>query len=316
MRLIGGFRFLTGVMLFAVAVAAALGILTGLANAATSKQGTIDVGGTKRTYTIYLPNGHDPSRRHPIVMALHGGMGDGSRIAHQSGLPGYVDRYGIIAIFPNAGGQQWNDGRETTRSGRDDVAFLVKLVQQVADQSGGDPKRVLVTGASNGGMMAQRLACDASDVFTAVAVVVANLPTGLVNRCQPKRPVPIMFFNADTDPFMPWAGGDIRTGRFRGVGGKVISTQKTIDFWERVNGCQNEQTQSLPDRANDGTRVKLHTFSCSGAPVLLYEIQGGGHTWPGGPAAERAMVQQIIGPTSRDISATQLMLDWFGKLGG
>jgi polyhydroxybutyrate depolymerase len=219
-------------------------------------------------------------------------------------------------VFPNANGKQWNDGRETTRSASDDVAFLVKLVQQVTAESGGDPRRVFVTGVSNGGMMTQRLICEAADVVAAGAVVIANMPADLAAGCRPKRPVPVVFFNGVADPLMPWAGGEIRKAPGLGVGGKAMSTPATIAFWARANGCRNEQAETLPDRADDGTRVKLHTFeSCSGAAAQLYEIEGGGHTWPGGPEPKLDIVRRIVGTTSKDIDATQAILYFFSKYG-
>ena len=297
-------------------LAAILGLLAVPARAATTKQGALDVGGVQRSYTIYLPAAFDAAKRYPIVLGLHGGLGNGQRFAQQSGLPKYVDQRNFIAVFPNATGKQWNDGRETTRSESDDVAFLIKLVQRVAAESGGDPRRVFVTGVSNGGMMAQRLICDAAEVVSAVAVVIANLPADLAGACRPKRPVPIVFFNGVADPLMPWAGGEIRKGPNLGVGGKAISTPQTLAFWERANGCRSERVEDLPDRADDGTRVKLHSFeTCSGASVQLYEIQGGGHTWPGGPEPKLDIVRRIVGTTSQDIDATQALLDFFSKYG-
>jgi polyhydroxybutyrate depolymerase len=292
-----------------------LGLGIGHAQAFTIKHGAVELDGAQRTYTIYVPDGLDPAKRYPIVMALHGGLGNGERVAQQTGLPDHVDRRGFIGVFPDSKGKQWNDGRETTRSGPDDVAFLVKLVRQIASESGGDPKRVYVAGVSNGGMMVQRLICE-TDMVAAAAVVIANLPTALVSSCQPKRPVPIVFFNADTDPLMPWAGGQIKSAPGLGVGGTVISTMQTIAFWDRVNGCRDEQVANLPARNDDGIRVKLYTFeSCSAAPVLLYEIQGGGHTWPGGPVPKLAIIRHIVGATRKDVDATQVMLDLFAKYG-
>lgn len=298
------------------AFVAILGILGGPAGAATITQGVVEIGGVQRSYTMYLPAGFDAAKRYPIVLGLHGGLGNGERFAQQSGLPNYVDQRNFIAVFPNANGKQWNDGRATTRSSTDDVAFLLMLVRQVTAANGGDPQRVFVTGVSNGGMMAQRLICDAADVVAGVAVVIANLPADIAGDCRPKRPVPIAFFNGVADPLMPWAGGDIRKAPGLGVGGKAMSTPQTVAFWAGANGCRSELMQNLPGRAADGTKVRLHTFeSCSGAPVLLYEIQGGGHAWPGSAVPKLAIVRRIVGTTSKAIDATQAMLEFFSKFG-
>jgi polyhydroxybutyrate depolymerase len=294
------------------AVVAALGVAMSPTLAATEQEASISVDGAERTYTMYRPDSGESGL--PIVIVLHGGLGNGERTAARTGFADYVDQDGFIAVFPDAGGRQWNDGRETTNSDQDDVAFLLKVVQDVAT-NGGDRRRVFVAGGSNGGMMAQRLACEAAGSVTAIGVVNGNLPTGLVSECSPARPVPIIVFGAPTDPVVPWDGGEIKTFMNRGAGGTVISTPKTVSFWAQVNGCSGERSQPMPDVADDGTTVSLHSFGTCGATTELYEVKGGGHTWPGSKAPERPIVQRIVGNTSQDISATRLMVDFFSNYG-
>ncbi len=302
---------LRAVLMGAFAVAACL--WTGGATAAVVRQESIGVQGQARTFTVHLPSNFSPGRHYPIVMMLHGGLGNGEKIDQQTGLGAYVDRGGFIAVFPDSGGEQWNDGRETTRSGRDDVAFLVAVVHDLVARAGGDPARVFVGGASNGGMMVQRLACEATNVFAAYAVAVANMPWGLAGECRPSRRAPMIFFDSTTDPLMPWGGGEIRHGFFRGVGGRVLSAAETIALWSRFNGCGGAQTTDLPDRVNDGTHVRVHNFGSCG--LILYEVEGGGHTWPGGRGPGGFFAQRIIGNTTHDIDATAVMLDFFRHYG-
>ncbi|MCS0494074.1 hypothetical protein NVS89_03120 [Ancylobacter sp. MQZ15Z-1] len=283
------------------------------AGAASPESDSLTVGGLKRTYTLYRPaRGGGPK---PILMVLHGGGGDGSRIARQTGFARYVDKMGFIAVFPDSGGSQWNDGRETTRSSRDDVAFLVALIRKVAAEEGGDAGRVFVAGASNGGMMAQRLVCEAAGSVTAAGIAIANLPSALAGGCHPARPVPMIFFLSANDPIMPFAGGAVRAGLMRGAGGQVMSGAKTVDFWAQINGCGAGSQRKLPDRANDGTHVVEHDFACPAAATRFYEIDGGGHTWPGGSVSQRPFVQRLVGNTSHDIDATQMMIDFFHRYG-
>src|SRR5579885_1930709 len=201
--------------LLAIFIVATL-LFHGTAGAAQVQQGAIPFQGQMRTYSVYLPDNFGLGRPLPVVMMLHGGEGNGGRIAQQTGLPAFVDRDRFIAVFPDAGGRQWNDGRETTRSEIDDVGFLVAVVHDVVGRYGGDPARVFVGGASNGGMMVQRLACETTSVFNAYAVAIANMPVALLGACHPPRRAPMLFFESTDDPLMPWAGGEIRHGRFRG----------------------------------------------------------------------------------------------------
>ena len=298
------------------ATAVALLLSAGLAGEAAAvrvHQGSIQVQGLSRTYTLYLPDSFSSGRRYPVVMLLHGGIGGAARFAENTGIAAHVDRSRFIAVLPESGGEQWNDGRETTRSGRDDVAFLVALVHDLVARSGADPARIFVGGSSAGGMMAQRLACDATNVFTAYAVSVANMPASLAGTCRPARRAPIIFFLATADPFMPWSGGEVRRGWLRGAGGRVLSSPDTVALWSRHDACGVPRTSDLPSRVQDGTHVRLHDFGSCG--LVFYEIQGGGHGWPGGSMSTDPRAERIVGNVTRAIDATSVMLDFFRRYG-
>ncbi len=58
--------------------------------------------------------------------------------------------------------------------------------------------------------------------------------------------------------------------------------------------------------APDVTRIE-YTRCAGDATVVLYTIQGGGHSWPGG----KPLPQWWVGPTSRSIDATSQMWTFF-----
>ncbi|MHC5543321.1 polyhydroxybutyrate depolymerase, partial [Singulisphaera rosea] len=66
----------------------------------------------------------------------------------------------------------------------------------------------------------------------------------------------------------------------------------------------------LPDRADDGTTVQMKSYGPGreGSEVILYVIEGGGHTWPGGKAR-----LPLLGKTSREVSANDLIWEFFQK---
>ena len=68
-----------------------------------------------------------------------------------------------------------------------------------------------------------------------------------------------------------------------------------------------------PDRdPKDGTQVRREIYGpCSQeTEVLLYAIEGGGHTWPGG---DQYLPAWIIGRTSRDVNANEVIWDFFKR---
>jgi polyhydroxybutyrate depolymerase len=70
----------------------------------------------------------------------------------------------------------------------------------------------------------------------------------------------------------------------------------------------------LPDKdPDDGTRVYRIEYqsNSSNAKVVLYRIEGGGHTWPGG---WQYLGKWIIGKTSNDINGCNEIWDFFKDL--
>jgi len=161
-------------------------------------------------------------------------------------------------------------------------------------------------------MMAQRMACDAADVVTAVGAVVANMPTDLVSRCKPSRPIPVVLFNGTGDRIMPWSGGSIATSKiFDTPGGQVVSAMETFDFWSRLDGCGERAVDTVP-----ATHVERYTSKgCrSGSEVTLYAIDGGGHGWPGSVPQSR-FERAIAGYVTNEISASVILIQFFRRYG-
>ena len=92
-----------------------------------------------------------------------------------------------------------------------------------------------------------------------------------------------------------------------------MPAERSIAFWAGVAGCSpTATTTEEPDRVTDGTRVRRTAFGgCrDSTAVELYTIEGGGHTWPGGPDAARR-----VGRVSREIDGTERIWAFFAAHG-
>lgn len=276
--------------------------------------------GLTRSYHLYVPSTYQDTLSTPLVVALHGGGGNGQKMEKLSGFKLLADQNGFIVVYPEAVEHHWNDGRgvdryRSHRENIDDVGFISAVIDTVArDHNNIDLQRVYVTGASNGAMMCMRLGCESADKITAVAAVIGSMPASLVGRCAPRRPLAVMMINGTADPLVPWQGGDVHV--FRRKLGKILSVPDTLAFWASQNGCRSNPAvtwESDKDPA-DGTRVRktLYTPCKDGTEVVLYEIQGGGHTWPGG---YQYLPEAIIGKTSRDLDASTVIWNFFKTVG-
>jgi polyhydroxybutyrate depolymerase len=268
---------------------------------------TLRVGGTLRSYVLHLPPALDRNTPASLVLVLHGAGGRGAGLARHTGFNRVADEQGFIAAYPDGIRRRWNDGRSSGPS-EDDVRFIHSLIDTLKAEFPVDPHRVYATGISNGAMFSYRLACDLPGVFAAIAPVAGALPAELAPRCAQAEPVSIAAFQGTADRFVPYSGGAV--GRRRG---SVLSAEETMEFWARVDGCSlTAATELQPDLApGDGTRVRRSEYpGCAkGRELVLYTIEGGGHTWPGGPSVARL----VVGRVSRDIDATAAIWEFFDR---
>jgi len=251
----------------------------------------------------------------PLVILLHGGRGRARQITRYTRFDSVARQNGFALLVPQGLNRHWNDGRRHNNAVRtDDVGFLRKAATDLARRTGRiDLSRVFVTGISNGGFMSLRMACDASDFVAGIAAVTAQFTSQLAARCRPARPIPVLIMNGTADPLVPYTGG-IVAARW-GNRGTVQHTDQTVAFWRRHNQCAGAgRLVRLPDRTpGDGVTIERRRWgSCAtGAPVVLYRLIGGGHTWPG---KRPYLPARIIGRTGQDIDGSAHIWRWFASL--
>lgn len=280
--------------------------------------GSIIVDGLERTYLLHIPPMFTLKKKSPLVIALHGGGGTGKGMIRltRGGLNTLSNAEGFFVVYPDGIRRHWNDGRNTIyyshRKNINDVKFISKLIDRLVAQFNLDRNRIYVTGISNGGLMSYRLACELTDRLAAIAAVGISLSENLYLSCKPSRPISVLIIAGMSDPLVPWNGGIIHFRAFKF--GKVISVPETARFWASQNGCTLEENiKYLPDTdPYDGTRVWKQEYSgCRGkTEVILYGIENGGHTWPGGL---QYFPESVIGKTSHDIDANKIIINFFKR---
>lgn len=279
----------------------------------------IRVQGLERRYRVYVPKGYDDKSKTPVVVTFHGGGGNPESMIRLTGLNSKADEAGFIVVYPFGSGRLENamltfNGGEccgyAMRREIDDVRFTRALLDDLATVANIDPNRVFATGLSNGGIMAHYVASELSDRVAAVAPVSGPLMMPAPNA---KRPVSVMHFHGTGDEFAPFHGG-------KGKGSPLVpaklrpefrSVEHTVQCWVKANGClPKPKIERLPNKTADGMKSTRKTWSGGkdGSEVVLIEIEGGGHTWPG-----QKPIAAMLGPSTMDISANDLMWDFFQK---
>lgn len=271
---------------------------------------TVMVDGMVRKYLLRIPAGMDFSKPAPLVLALHGAGMNGAMMIGFSGLNEQADLSHFILAYPNGTGVAdtlltWNSGGiGPVREWPDDVLFLRTLIDEISGLLKVDQDRVHVVGLSNGGMMAYRLAAEMSDRIASIAAVGGTLA---VADPHPDRPVPVIHFHGTSDRIVPYAGPDKKSFlRF-----SFFSVPDTIRAWVDLDGCRTgPAVREITDRFEDGTSVRVSTWAGAptGAEVVLVDIVGGGHTWPGRPPPT-----SFLGKSTREISANAMIQEFFVK---
>lgn len=299
-------RWLIAAVGIVIVVAAVALAATRLASpprpAGTDYSGTIDIGGQDRLYDVHLPPQYNPRQRWPLVLMFHGFLQTAEDARAITRFDVLADEQGFIVVYPQGFLRQWHY-EPTQRSDVDDVAFAIALLERLADEVSFDPRRVYVAGFSQGGFFALRLACELSDRIAALGMVAGTMSPSQRDTCQPVRPVPVMMIHGDADPVVPYVSPNEAI---------VLGVADVIGHWLALNRCDPlpTETGSL-DPIRDGTRVRYERYaSCAqGAEVVLYTVEGGGHTWPGGPPPE----DREAGAVSQDIDASAVLWEFFAR---
>ncbi len=312
----------TGLSLF-VKVLAGINLISFPAYGGSDRRASFKHDNLIRTFHIHIPPSYSRSVQLPLVLALHGrgGNGESMVLVTRKGFDRLADKNGFFVVYPDGIELNWNDGRmdeeandRAHRENIDDVGFLSSLIDSLVKDYNIDPKRVYVTGISNGAIMSYRLACEIPQKIAAIAPVDGNIPIMLLNECSPSMPVSVLAINNVNDPLVPYEGGDIISAFHRVKLGKVLSVDESIGFWVERNQCSAEPvvTEEEDRDPKDGTRItrKEYTNSPDGTEVILYMVDGGGHTWPGG---FQYLPAWIIGKTSRDIDANEVIWSFFSR---
>lgn len=271
----------------------------------------------ERTYKLHVPPQPAIARALPLVIMLHGGMGTANGAATWYGWNEQSDQSGFLVAYPQGVSDTWNAEHccgGAYRDGVDDVGFLVAVIADVQSRTPVDSRRVYVTGMSNGGMMAYRIAAERPDLIAAIGPVAgaiggqANASSPLQIIPTPAAPVPVMIFHGTADQNVLYDGGETVAGL---VEGRIdLSVDEAVSFWVQANDADTTPT----DTSNESGNVLRRAYAGKDGygDVIRYAIVGQGHAWPGGLTPSVGPIP-IGDPPSTEISATATLWEFFAS---
>jgi len=221
---------------------------------------SIDLGdGGVRSYDVYVGTSVQVGKAVPLLVNMHGLTNTPEIQALFSQMNPVADANGFVVVYPDGLGASFNAGGccgLASSADVDDVGFVRAIVADAESKICIDSKRVYETGFSNGGMMSYRLACDAADLFAAVAPTEGENET---TTCTPSRPVPLAAFQYLGDPIVP-----------------ATSAQQSVEMWANRLDC----TDSSPAQATNAGFACEEWSQCGGGSQVWYCTMPGGTHYP------------------------------------
>jgi len=271
----------------------------------------VPCGGRLRHAVACVPSGAPPAAGWPVVIAFHGGRSHPEAMRRFCGLDAAAAAGSALVVYPAGTGSRegvltWNGGNccgEALEEQSDDVGFVRALLGRLADLLPVDPARIHATGMSNGAMMAYRAGAELADTIASIAPVAGPLALASI---APARPVPVLHFHGSLDQFTPLEGGVGRRSVTRTHHRGVVDG---LHEWARHNGLDPLPVTTPVPCADEGITIERVAWGGPGeAEVVLYRIDGGGHTWPG-----MTPDSFYLGTATRSFEANPLILDFFRR---
>lgn len=269
----------------------------------------------------------------PLLIALHGSGMDGRGMAWFTGLAKRGPDAGITTVFPDGWKGGWHPARPPAREPElDDARFLAELASHLEGLGAARSWPVFLAGISQGARYAEHVARNGLLPVTGLFLVAGTA----LESSRGKAPVPqlrasMVLVMGTGDPTSPYEGGPLTR---RGISGRILKrravrhgerpgedivagAEAVVADWATANGIAGNGItaaggigrpliEELPMTPGD-LPVTRKTWTRPGChPATLYRIEGGGHGWPGGP---QFMPARVIGPVTKHLDATGLLLD-------
>jgi polyhydroxybutyrate depolymerase len=243
---------------------------------------TIQVNGIERQYQIYIPESYSPNQPVPLLLGLHGALGNADQFRRSSDFNHVAEKYGFIVVYPDGLGttkynyHYWNSGHISGRVTEDDVAFLYTLIAELKTQYAIDSQRIYMVGHSNGAMMTYRMAGEHPELFAAVASVSGTIGTHSDKETVeyinpvPKTPINIVHIHGTKDEMVLYEGG-VAKGR------DFYSVNETISFWLTANNCSS--TPTVVYSSNSEIKLSRYSSPINNATVTQVDLIDRTHAW-------------------------------------
>ncbi len=233
--------------------------------------------------SLRLPSGEAGAL--PLLIFLHGLGGSGEELSRGLHLVEYSEQLGFAYLAPDgvvdgSGRRFWNASPSCCNFEQRDVDHIGMLrgwIQDALKNPRLDAGRVYLVGYSNGGFLAHRAACELGSLLRGIYSIGGAGPNP-GQACKPERGPSIVEIHGDEDAIVSFEGGHLFADRRRPA---HPSSEATVRAWSKRNGCgaqPNVRADLDLEPRIPGAETQVLAFpDCTGNPVELWRIRGGGH---------------------------------------
>lgn len=206
-----------------------------------------------RPVGLYVPSTYDGTTPLPLVIFLHGYGYDGAWYQEYLRMAPLAEQKSFLYCFPdgvyNSSGSRFWDATDTCCAGRDkpseDAGYLRGVIEEIQRTHSVDRKRISLVGHSNGGFMSYRMACEHSDLVSAICSISGGT-YGDPGLCVPAEPVNILQVHGLADEVVSYGAG-LRSvavwRRYNGCGEAISDPSPTLDLGLEIPGLDTTVTR-------------------------------------------------------------------------
>lgn len=224
----------------------------------------IEIEGSTREYTLYLPKSYSTSDALPLLFSIHGLGSNMDFNFDYTKFDQLAEAENFILVHPNAQNKSW----ATSAENNSDIIFIQNLIDYLQNEYKVNSQRIYITGMSNGGFFSFALACQVSEKIAAISSVTGTMYRPGINSCQPSKPMPILQIHGTEDNIVNYS-----------------TVENVIEYWTSHNNTElSPSSMVLPDiDTEDGSTVEkfIYANGDKGVEVQHLKVIGGSHQWPG-----------------------------------
>ena len=261
----------------------------------------LTVDGQNRWSYVQVPTSYNGTSPAPLLLSLHPFVMTPDVWEGYSGLADAAAARGYVVASPMGSdpGPRWAVPGGLT--GSDDLAFIDALVAQLRSDLCIDGSRIYAAGFSAGAAMAIGLSCTFPTLFAGVA---ASGGSNLTALCPGSAGVDTLILHGQDDPIAPVTGSTIVFAPPLG-----LHVDTVVASTAARSACDAEPTVT---RRYPTVDVAVYHGCSDGHRLEYWKMFTTGHTWAGAQTSLFQLIAGIIlGPTNRDFSANQAVLDFF-----